>query len=135
MDKDRLMQRGWRNDSFCALCRRNLETALHLFVEYQQRSVGESALLEQVPQFESCKLEFRTRCSKIQLTITGNATDHSLALLVAWTIRKQRNSRIFSQREKNVRSIFAEIHDQIINWSRAGIRTLSPLGLVRLSHE
>jgi hypothetical protein len=30
---DKLLQRGWENDYFCPLCRRNLETVSHLFTE------------------------------------------------------------------------------------------------------
>ncbi|KAK1616134.1 hypothetical protein QYE76_021651 [Lolium multiflorum] len=30
---DKLLQRGWENDYFCPLCRRNLETASHIFTE------------------------------------------------------------------------------------------------------
>jgi hypothetical protein len=63
----------------------------------------------------------------LELTATGEATDQSLALLVAWTIWKQRNSRIFSQGEENESSVFAEIHDQVVSWSMSNIRPLSTL--------
>lgn len=92
----RLQQRGWPNNYFCALCVRNLGTALHLFVECPFSMVvwttvaNWSSYTNLKPTAWNSSLDLEDWFS--QLISGGGKLTHSLAILTIWTLWKQRNA-------------------------------------------
>ena len=123
----RLQLRGWENNYFCALCERNLETAVHLFTECPfAREVW-----TMVATWSSClnlQPEGWNDYSDMEewffaITSIGTKAAHSLAMLTTWHIWKERNAIVFQQNHSTVQALFAKIKDEYSNWASAGGRT------------
>lgn len=131
----RLQLCGWKNNYFCALCERNLETAHQLFIEcpYSRRVwliiLTWSGCLNlnpaQWPQVQDLEAWLE------HVMMNGNRVGHSLAILTLWSIWKQRNARVFRENAKPEHALVAEIKDTCQLWSLAGGTLLKPLFVVQ----
>jgi len=55
------------------------------------------------------------------------AGSRSLAILVTWSIWKERNARVFNNTEKTVARLVEEIKDEARLWCQAGAKHLAAL--------
>ncbi|KAE8770644.1 hypothetical protein D1007_57563 [Hordeum vulgare] len=125
---DVLLRRGWENDYFCPLCRRNQETITHMLSE----CTWSKQLWEVVAS--------STRCQSLRLA-TWRANDDlmswldglscrlpkqqrysvkSLGMLVCWEIWKERNRRIFDKKVRSIQATMVLIRDEASIWWLAG---------------
>jgi hypothetical protein len=132
---DKLLQRGWENEYFCPLCRRNLEIASHLFTEcpfsikiwdHMALHFGLDALKTErwVGKDLSIQEWYRnlvSRHPKAQRSSIFPASN-----LICWEIWKERNRRIFEKKELSLSSFIAHLKDEASAWKLAG----APIPLV-----
>lgn len=127
----RLQLRGWENNYFCALCERNLETAVHLFTKcpYARKvwtlvaTWSNCVNLQPASWNDHCDLEEWF----LAMTSDGTRAAHSLAVLIAWHIWKERNARVFNRNRNSEQTVFTRVWDECSNWASAGGRALSYL--------
>ncbi|CAO1943414.1 unnamed protein product [Urochloa humidicola] len=132
---DRLLLREWPNSYFCPLCRRNLETATHLFAECPittsiWRAIGVWADRSSMnPENWSTTEDLVTWYQGLSGGATDSATKGalSLAILVTWSVWSERNARIFNNQEKTVAKIVDDIKDAARLWCAAGAKHLAVL--------
>jgi hypothetical protein len=131
---DRLLARRWPNSYFCPLCRRNLETALHLMAEcpWARRVWTEVAAAHHLPGLSpsawptpSCTLDWLASVIGVT-TAQDRKRAKSVFLLVIWIIWKERNRSIFDSKDRPVRIVVAEIADELAVWELARGRHLAP---------
>jgi hypothetical protein len=134
---DRLLVREWPNDYFCPLCRRNLETVIHLFQEcsYARQvwlDVSNWALVQSF-HLATWKVHavmhdwFCQLCNVVLLNSVKRKGARSLAILICWTIWKERNARVFDQCERSMSSIVPKIKSEVSLWTRARNKNLARL--------
>lgn len=63
----------------------------------------------------------------------GGDVQHSIAILVVWTIWCERNARIFNEEEKTVHRLVQEIKDTVRLWCTAGAKQMAVLVATQLS--
>lgn len=109
---DVLLRRGWENDYFCPLCRRNLETIRHMLCECS----WSKQLWEMVASSTRCQslrpAAWRANDDLIswlhglscRLSKQQGDSVKSLGMLVCWEIWKERNRRIFDKKESSVQA-------------------------------
>jgi len=56
---------------------------------------------------------------------------HTLAILIAWSIWKQRNDTVFREVRKTAPELFEDIMNTCFTWSNAGGKCLKPLTVAR----
>jgi hypothetical protein len=126
---DKLLQRGWENDYFCPLCRRNLETASHIFTECpfsikvwenMAGSLGLGVLKPARWKGKDIPLQdwYRDMISaqpKSQRKIIFPAAN-----LICWEIWKERNRRIFEKKELPVADFIVRLKEEAAAWKLAG---------------
>jgi hypothetical protein len=135
----RLQQRHWKNNYFCALCERNLETAHHLFFEcpYSRLVWQAVSSWSSCPSLQPASWEDRSRledCFSQTLT-TGEKKAHTLAILTLWSIWNRRNAVVFREDRKTTISLVVEIKDMARQWSLAGCKALRPLMVAHVISE
>jgi hypothetical protein len=140
---DRLLMREWPNEYFCLLCRRNLEIVQHLFIEcpiIRQIWLEISNWASWPPfhpqswpqhPFIDVWISSLSRSSASSSVKVKGA--RSLAILVCWSVRRERNCRIFQGREKTVSHLVSEIKDEAHLWMTAGAKHLATLVVHRLN--
>jgi hypothetical protein len=131
----RLQLRGWTNNYFCALCERNLETAMHLFSECPY-SITVWTLVAEWSQ--CCSLHPSQWRKELDiedwfshLLQRKSRMAHTLAILTAWSIWKQRNDTVFREVRKTAPELFEDIRDTCFTWSNARGKCLKPLTVAR----
>jgi hypothetical protein len=119
------------NNYFCALCERNLETAVHLFIGCPF-------------SWEIwCLVSTWSRCRNLHpaqwtsehdmedwfysMTTKGTEMAHTTSIQTLRCIWKQRNAMIFRDSRRPAQAVFAEIRDECLTWSMAGGKILNPL--------
>lgn len=109
---DRLQRRGWPNEYFCQLCRRNLETTAHLAMEcpivhhlWQRVAtwVRQLAMLPEAWEKEQSTGIWYDNLVPRQNNIRVAKGLRSIVMLTIWTIWNERNARVFKREEKSVR--------------------------------
>ncbi|KAM0847321.1 hypothetical protein ACQ4PT_055094 [Festuca glaucescens] len=132
---DKLLKRGWENDYFCPLCRRNLETASHVITEcpfsvkvWEHMAVffGLDTLkpvrwLGKDLSIQEWYRDMVSRHSKSQRKIIFLASN-----LICWEIWKERNRRIFKKKELPMTALIVRLKDEAAAWKLAG----APIPLV-----
>ncbi|KAM0853990.1 hypothetical protein ACQ4PT_050734 [Festuca glaucescens] len=132
---DKLLQRQWENDYFYPLCRRNLETASHLFTEcpfsvkvweHMAMHFGLEPLkpVRWIGKDLSIQEWYRdmvSRHPKAQRKIKFPVSN-----LVCWEIWKERNRRIFEKKELPMAAMIIRLKDEAAAWKLAG----APIPLV-----
>jgi hypothetical protein len=125
---DGLLARQWKNEYFCPLCRRNLETACQLFLECPfSRCVWiETSSWLSLPQLNPLSwratwgLQDWSEYVAGSLSFDKDKGGRSMVILVCWIIWRERNARIFEAKERPVQSIIAEVKEEAHLWSTAG---------------
>jgi hypothetical protein len=132
---DRLQRRGWPNEYFCPLCRRNLETAAHLFVDCPETQ----ELWALIAQWRNCNgvnialsAKAQTLDSFRSAMIDATPKQHrkatsSLFILVQWSIWKKRNNMIFNGKEMAIPQLACFVKDAAQEWAFAGANDLRKL--------
>uniref|UniRef100_A0A0A9GPV4 Reverse transcriptase zinc-binding domain-containing protein n=1 Tax=Arundo donax TaxID=35708 RepID=A0A0A9GPV4_ARUDO len=129
---DRLQQRGWPNNYFCALCQRNLETGHHMMVEcpvVQQIWSSVAAWVNcntLAPSHWIIQSSIQDWYASLAPRNAANGT-RSLALLTIWSIWRERNNRIFKSNVRPVHLVVSEIQDEARQWYLAGTKAFAPL--------
>ncbi|CAN6207223.1 unnamed protein product [Urochloa humidicola] len=130
---DRLQRRGWVNNYFCPLCERSLETAHHLFLEcpftlsiWNRIATWSRSCHVQPSNWSNSNsvsewLSVLVEKSKIPKGI------HTLVILVLWAVWKERNQRVFHQKETTIAGVVSIIQDEAKMWCMAGAKSLSAL--------
>ncbi|KAK1632962.1 hypothetical protein QYE76_007277 [Lolium multiflorum] len=118
---DRLLARRWPNSYFCPLCRRSLETALHLLVEcpWARRVWTAVAIAHHLPVLSP--LSWGTPSSTLEwlastiaaATARDRKRTASTIFLVLWVLWKERNRRIFDNKDRPVAVVVAEVDDEL----------------------
>jgi predicted amidophosphoribosyltransferase len=123
---DRLLRFGMQNQYFCPLCRRNLETPAHLFAECPwARQVWErTALLFHCPAIGAPDGDDRALSWAVTKLAASDKRAASLIILVAWEIWRERNRRVFCNKELTVSGLTHLIADEANSWVLAGARHL-----------
>nr|CAH67882.1 OSIGBa0153E02-OSIGBa0093I20.11 [Oryza sativa] len=128
---DRLAIRGWQNNGHCPLCRCEAETGLHLVAtcRYTKRIWHHVAGWVGYHQLEPSQWEeAHSVCQWWEsLANTPNIPKkglRSLILLVVWEIWKERNRRIFDNKEMAVGLLLAKIKEEASVWALAGAKRL-----------
>jgi hypothetical protein len=126
---DRLMARRWPNSYFCPLCRRSLETAIHLLVEcpWARRVWAAVADAHRLPALSP--LTWGTPSATLEwiasTIVAATVRDRKLTisvLLVLWVLWKERNRRIFDNKDRPVSIVVAEVADELSIWALATCR-------------
>jgi hypothetical protein len=132
---DKLMLRHCKNEYFCPLCRRNLETDEHLLIEcpfsLKVWSHVAACLNQQVLGPETWQMEQHNIKSWYRKVVGLQAKDtrqitFPLANMICWKIWNERNRRIFNKKDLPVHAFIYKIMDEIDVWRLAG----APLPLV-----
>jgi hypothetical protein len=100
---DRLLTREWINQYFCLLCRRNMETAGHLFLECPfSRQVWEGiSIWLSLPRLEprswspTWEIQEWFVATVVEVGSGRHKGAQSAVILVCWLIWREWNSRIF----------------------------------------
>jgi hypothetical protein len=132
---DRLLLRELQNKYFCQLCRRNLETVHHLFMECPvARQVwtevsnwaGVGCLHPQT--WNTCwdVPAWFTTVAERESSTRGKGIQ-SLLILVCWALWRERNARVFDDREKQTSRLVVGIKDEVWLWVRAGAKLLADI--------
>jgi hypothetical protein len=123
---DRLLRFGMQNQYFCPLCWRNLETPAHLFAECPwARQVWErTALLFHCPAIGAPDGDDRALSWAVTTLEASDKRAASLIILVAWEIWRERNRRVFCNKELTVSGLTHLIADEANSWVLAGARHL-----------
>jgi hypothetical protein len=135
----RLQVRGWKNNYFCALCERSLETAEHLFFECPfsrvvwQLVASWSSCVSMQPSNWTVKAELEDWY--VHTMEPGGRREHSLAILTLWTLWNRRNAIIFRNCRATAAMVLREIQDAAREWSRAGCIALSLSFVAQTSSE
>jgi hypothetical protein len=130
----RLQVRGWENNYFCGLCIRNLETAVHLFIECPiARKVWD--LVATWSNSINLKSSLWSEQGEVEdwflsMVQGGNKMAHTLAILTTWCIWKQRNAAVFRNSICSEMQIFSTIKDECSLWANAGGIALRPFTIV-----
>jgi len=130
---DRLLMREWPNSYFCPLCYRNLETAQHLSSECEEsrRIWAEVSSWVGSPGLDPTNRNATDTLMDWFHGLAGDSSStmatgsRSLAILVTWSIWKERNARVFNNTEKTVARLVEEIKDEARLWCQAGAKHLS----------
>ena len=125
--------REWPNSYFCPLCYRNLETAQHLFSECEESRriwaevsswVGSLGLDPTNWNATDTLMDwFHGLAGDSSSTLAAGS--RSLAILVTWSIWKERNACVFNNTEKTVARLVEEIKDEARLWCQAGAKRLA----------
>ena len=134
---DRLQRHGWKNENFCQLCTRNLESSKHLFWECPMAK----GVWETISSWTGCaSLALAASWRDLQhSSIALAALDRSaprwrkgtntLLLLVCWEIWQERNNATFRKSTPRVSNIIRRVTDCIELWRAAGATCIeSPFG-------
>jgi mannosylglycoprotein endo-beta-mannosidase len=125
---DVLQRRGWENNYFCQLCFRNLETPWHLLTEcsWTRKVWAALAARTKLPSLQpSSWAEVATLPDWLQFCRINSSIDkrkgaQSLILLATWEIWRERNRRIFENKELSVEALLVRIQDEAALWNMAG---------------
>jgi len=124
----RLQLRHLKNNYFCALCERNLETTHHLFFEcpYSRLVWQLVATWSGCPSLQptSWKEALQLEDCFNQTIRAGGKKEHTLAILTVWNIWNRRNAVIFREERKAPHSLLVDIKDMAHQWSLAGCKAL-----------
>jgi hypothetical protein len=130
---DRLVLREWPNNYFCPLCWGSLETAAHLLCPVARQVWRDISAWTAAPEFNpqlwlpdqgiAGWFEELTKPSVASSAKKKGA--RSLAILVCWSIWRERNARVFEAQEKTIARLITEIKDEAGLWIMAGARHLS----------
>jgi hypothetical protein len=132
---DKLLQRQWDNEYFCPLCRRNLETATHLFTECQYSLKVWAAMAECFNMNHlnpSCWIGKDLSVHEWYKSLSDNQTKlqrketFPATKLVCWELWKERNRRIFDKKELPLPAMISRIKEEAAAWRQSG----APLPLV-----
>lgn len=130
---DRLQQRGWENNYFCALCVRNLETPFHLFVEcpVARKIWGLVASWSNCANLQPRDWSEHTDMEEwfLEMIEKGTKAAHSIAILTIWHIWKERNARVFNDSRSTELVVVNRIKDECSDWITAGGKSLRSLRL------
>jgi hypothetical protein len=131
---DRLARRNWDHSPSCPLCRRTMETSLHMVCEcrYTRRIWATAAAWTGLrhphpgewPQNESVLQWWSNVITPPDIPHKGT---RSIVLLVLWEVWLGRNDRVFNHHESSIPSIVAKIKTEISAWVAAGARDLAIL--------
>lgn len=134
---DRLQRRGWNNSYFCQLCRRNLESAEHLFWECSFTK----AIWTNLATWQHCQAlqpaTWSQSTSSLERVATMVETTQpefrkgikSLVMLALWEVWQARNNCTFRDKEANVREVLSAVRRNLSRWQQCGIRFFqSPFG-------
>jgi hypothetical protein len=135
----RLQLRGRKNNYFCALCERNLETAQHLFFECPYSRL----VWQLVASWSSCNSlnpaswrdERDLEDWYSQAFRTRGKRGKSLVILTLWIIWNWRNAVIFRGCWKTAQATVTEIKDTAQQWSLAGCKAFRPATVVQVVSE
>jgi hypothetical protein len=125
---DQLQLREWPSQYFCLLCHRNLETVTHLFSEclVVRQIWTQIANWASLSAFQPQKWSAGEPIADWFNGLTSSSSTpkargaRSLAILVCWTIWRERNARVFDGHEKSVDRLVTEIKNEAALWNRAG---------------
>jgi hypothetical protein len=132
---DKLLQRGWENDYFCPLCRRNLETASHIFTEcpFTLKVWDHMAVVLGIDALKPTNwLDKELSVLEWYRSLVGRQTKSQRKIifpasnLICWEIWKERNRRIFEKKELPFTGLLVRIKDEVGVWRLAG----APIPLV-----
>jgi hypothetical protein len=106
---DRLFLRGWPNQYFCPLCRRNLETVHHLFKEcsVSQQVWTEIGIWIAIPSFHLHGWDPNQEVSEWFSGLSGSFISirskgvRSLIILVCWSLWRERNAQSFFKEKRS----------------------------------
>jgi hypothetical protein len=123
---DRLLRFRMPNQYFCPLCRRNLETPAHIFAECPwARQVWErSAALFRCPVIREPDGDDLALSWVVSKLVGADRRAASITTLVAWEIWRERNRRVFCDKELSVSGLVHLISDEANSWVLAGARHL-----------
>jgi hypothetical protein len=121
---DRLQQRQWHNNYFCAFCCRSLEMANHLFQECPVTRLIWTAISRWSSSLRLLGARWRTGVAMQDwfLSLSGGIMSVKargmkwVIALVCWTIWRERNARIFNGEEETVPRLITEIKDEAVQW-------------------
>jgi hypothetical protein len=132
---DKLMLRGWENEYFCPLCRRNLETTTHLYAECPYSRNVWSSIATTFNQNALHPASWSNANNNFQCwyrSLLGEQTKERrkiifpLVNLVCWELWKERNQRIFEKKDRSANAMITKILEEIDVWRTAG----APIPLV-----
>ena len=116
----RLQLRGWENNYFYVLCERNLETAVHLFIEcpYARRVWTLVATWSNCTNLQPSSWTDHHDMEEWFMAMTNDGTKaaHFLAILTTWDIWKERNARVFNGNRSVEQAVFTRIRDECADW-------------------
>jgi RNA recognition motif-containing protein len=142
----RLQIRGWPNDYFCPLCRKNLETVSHLFQEccFSRELWEKVATWITTTQLRPASWNQMLDIQMWFIDLSGSAVGdrqkgtRSMVMLTVWEIWKERNNRVFNRSDRSTGQVFNAIQEEAKIWVRAGNQDLQnvlpPAALVHTMH-
>jgi hypothetical protein len=132
---ERRKRHGLQDEDGCALCDQEPETVSHLFVGCVFSRQVWCALLDRLglislaPQRDQNPAEWWMQ-RRQRLDTTSRPIFDSLLLLLAWTLWKERNSRVFGGPRATVTDVMAAAIREANDWAQAGYAPVAALSLL-----
>jgi hypothetical protein len=127
---ERLARRNWDHCPICPLCKNAQETALHIATDCKYTCCVWTAVATWIGTPELLPSEWRPSTSTMEWWVNVSTApgvpckgSRSVALLVGWEVWKERNNRVFDQRE--LPSIINRIKAEASLWIAAGAKCLA----------
>lgn len=132
---DRRKRHGLQDSNECNLCGQDPESCGHLFLgcvltrQLWYMLLSPLRLQSLMPTGVECNLADWWLRGRELLQPKVQPSFDSLMLLAAWTMWKERNTRVFRGKASTAQVIFKELLLEAELWCKAGFRTLAPFPL------
>jgi zinc-binding in reverse transcriptase len=112
---DNLIRKGWIMPNICHLCRKEAETAQHMFQQCDYTRQVIQMTIHQVRQI-SFTLDFQQGQYDAVMLEAGNKSQKRLQAALQFVVWRERCTRIFMEEYKNTMELQREVASEYYQW-------------------